>query len=176
MRIAMRRVLVLVPVFAATLTLSAQEPRLLEKDTFMEMEAVANPAISPDGSRVVFAREWIDQMKDQRRSNLWVARTDGSRVRELTTGAWRDSAPVWSPDGTRIAYMKDEFEKFTYADAATKGLYIYDLKTGKTRQHVNDKLLHLYTLNWSPDGKWFVATVHGGRSRSSARSPTRIPS
>src|SRR2546430_6582738 len=107
MRITMRRVLFLVPVFAATLTLSAQAPRLLDKDTFMEMEAVANPAISPDGSRVVFAREWIDQMKDQRRSNLWVARTDGSRVRELTTGAWRDSAPVWAPDGTRIAFLSD---------------------------------------------------------------------
>ena len=46
--------------------------------------------------------------------------------------------------------------------AATKGLFIYDLKTGKTRKHVNNKLHHLYTLNWSPDGKWFVATVHGG--------------
>ena len=58
--------------------------------------------------------------------------------------------------------MKGEFEKFTYSDVATKGLFIYDLKTGKTREHVNNKLHHLYTLNWSPDGKWFVATVHGG--------------
>ena len=30
--------------------------------------------------------------------------------------------------------MKGEFEKFTYSDAATKGLFIYDLKTGKTRR------------------------------------------
>ena len=41
--------------------------------------------------------------------------------------------------------MKGEFEKFTYSDAATKGLFIYDLKTGKTREHVNNKLHHLYT-------------------------------
>jgi hypothetical protein len=58
--------------------------------------------------------------------------------------------------------MKGEFEKFTYSDFATKGLFIYDLKSGKTREHVNNKLHHLYTLNWSPDGKWFMATVHGG--------------
>ena len=32
----------------------------------------------------------------------------------------------------KIAYMKGEFEKFTYSDFATKGLFIYDLKTGKT--------------------------------------------
>ena len=37
-----------------------------------------------------------------------------------------------------------------------------DVRTGQTREHVNPKLHHLYTLNWSPDGKWFVATVHGG--------------
>src|SRR5947209_2113380 len=62
----------------------------------------------------------------------------------------------------KIVYMKGEFEKFTYSDAATKGLFIYDLKTGKTQEHVNQKLYHLYTLNWSPEGNWFVATVHGG--------------
>jgi hypothetical protein len=70
--------------------------------------------------------------------------------------------PCWSPDGTRIAYTSGEFEKFTYFDAATKGLFIYDLETGRAREHVNPKLQHLYTLNWSPDGQWFVATVHGG--------------
>jgi len=149
MRIAMRRVLVLVSVFAATLTLSAQAPRLLDKDTFMEMEAVANPAISPDGSRIVFAREWIDQMKDQRRSNLWVARTDGSRVRELTTGAWRDSAPVWSPDGTRIAFLSDR-------DGTTQLQVIY-ADTGEIAQ-----LTHVQRapagLRWSPDGRRIAFT------------------
>ena len=62
----------------------------------------------------------------------------------------------------QIAYMKGEFDKFTYSDFATKGLFIYDLKTGQTREHVNKKLQHLYTLNWSQDGNWFVATVHAG--------------
>src|SRR5262249_46496335 len=60
------------------------------------------------------------------------------------------------------AYMKGEFTKFSYADGAGRGLFIYDLQTGKTREHVNKKLPHLYTLNWLPDGNWFVATVSGG--------------
>ena len=49
-----------------------------------------------------------------------------------------------------------------------RGLFIYDLKTGKTREHVNKKLNHLYTLNWTPDGKWFVATIHGALGFSHA--------
>src|SRR5438105_4048921 len=43
---------------------------------------------------------------------------------------------------------------------------IYDLKTGKTQEHPNKKLHHLYTLNWSPDGNWFIATVHAGMGYS----------
>jgi hypothetical protein len=115
------------------------------------------PKPSPDGSKICFVAD--EGKPDARVRNIYYMNSDGTgRVKVATNGR----EPCWSPDGTKIAYMKGEFEKFTFSDAATKGLFIYDLKTGKTRQHVNDKLLHLYTLNWSPDGKWFVATVHGG--------------
>ena len=65
----------------------------------MDMERVGAPAISPDGRQIVFTRAWIDKMKDQSRSNLWIVDSDGARVRELTSGSWRDSAPAWAPDG-----------------------------------------------------------------------------
>src|SRR3984893_16281583 len=115
------------------------------------------PKPSPDGSKICFV---ADEGKDDTRiRNIYYMNSDGSgRTRVAENGR----EPCWSPDGSKIAYMKGEFKKFTYSDFATKGLFIYDLKSGKTQEHVNTKLLHLYTLNWSPDGKWFVATVHGG--------------
>jgi Tol biopolymer transport system component len=115
------------------------------------------PKPSPDGTKICFLADegkGADKVR-----NVYYMNADGSgRVKVAANGR----EPCWSPDGTKIAYMKGEFEKFTYSDYATKGLFIYDLKTGKTREHVNDKLMHLYTLNWSADGKWFVATVHAG--------------
>lgn len=115
------------------------------------------PKPSPDGTKICFVAD--EGKGDTRIRNIYYMNSDGTgRVKIATNGR----EPCWSPDGTQIAYMKGEFEKFTFMDAATKGLFIYDLKTGKTREHVNNKLHHLYTLNWSPDGKWFVATVHGG--------------
>jgi Tol biopolymer transport system component len=115
------------------------------------------PKPSPDGSKICFV---ADEGKGASKvRNVYYMNSDGTGRTKVADNA---REPCWNPDGTAIAYMKGEFEKFTYSDFATKGLFIYDLKTAETRQHPNKKLLHLYTLNWSPDGKWFVATVHGG--------------
>ena len=38
----------------------------------MDMESVSNPAISPDGRQIVFTRSWVDKVKDERVSNLWI--------------------------------------------------------------------------------------------------------
>jgi TolB protein len=117
------------------------------------------PKPSPDGTKICFIADERKGEGDAKVRNVYYMNSDGSgRVKIADNGR----EPCWSPDGTQIAYLKGEFEKFTYSDFATKGLVIYDLKTGKTREHVNKKLHHLYTLNWSPDGKWFVATVHAG--------------
>ncbi len=40
----------------------SEEPgyRLLDEDTFLEMETVGSPNISPDGEQILFTRGWID--------------------------------------------------------------------------------------------------------------------
>jgi TolB protein len=115
------------------------------------------PKPSPDGSKIAFVAD--TGKADARLRSVYYMNSDGSnRVKVADHGREQ----CWSPDGKEIAYMKDEFENFSFHDGATKGLYIYNLQTGKTRQHPNKRIEHLYTLNWSPDKKWFVATVHGG--------------
>src|SRR5262245_54713591 len=121
------------------------------------------PKPSPDGSKICFV---ADEGKGEAKvRNLYYMNSDGSGRRKIAENA---REPCWSPDGTRIAYLGGEFKKLSYFDPATKGLFIYDLKTGKTREHVNKKLIHLFTLSWSPDNKWFVTTVHGGMGFSHA--------
>jgi dipeptidyl aminopeptidase/acylaminoacyl peptidase len=115
------------------------------------------PKPSPDGSKICFVAD--EGKGDAKVRNIYFMNSDGtSRVKIAANGR----EPCWNADGTQIAYLGGEFEKFSYFDAATRGLFLYDLKTGKTREHVNHNLRHLYTLNCSPDGKWFIATVHGG--------------
>lgn len=46
-----------------------------------DLEFASDPEISPDGSRVVFVRNFNDIMKDRKRSNLWIVNLDGSELR-----------------------------------------------------------------------------------------------
>ncbi|MBU4330519.1 MAG: S9 family peptidase [Acidobacteria bacterium] len=119
-------------------------PRYLTKDTFMEMESVGNPDISPDGKLILFTRTWVDQMSDRSVGNLWVTDVEGKRIRELTHGNWRDSSPVWSPCGKKIAFLSDR--------DGTNQIHVMWLDTREVAQ-----LTHLPDspsgLRWSPDGK-----------------------
>ena len=67
---------------------SAQESDIqrLSLDHYLDMESVSNPQISPDGSRVVYTRGWVDRVNDQRKSALWIMNADGSRNRQLLEG------------------------------------------------------------------------------------------
>jgi len=115
------------------------------------------PRVSPDGTKVCFS---VDEGEgDSKVRNVYCMNLDGSD-RKLVARNARQAC--WKSDGSAIAYLKGEFETFNYLDYATKGIYFYDVKTGKHRQHPNDKIHHLYNLCWSPDGEWFIATVHGG--------------
>ena len=62
-------------------------PKYLDKDTFFRMESISNPEISPDGSQIVFGRGFVDIMKDQAASNLWVIDVKGERLGSSPTAS-----------------------------------------------------------------------------------------
>ena len=115
------------------------------------------PKASPDGSRFCCLAD--EGVGPKRSRNLYVMNADGGGRKKIADNA---SDPCWSADGKQIAYLKGEFERFGLMDFETRGIFIYNLASGQTRQHPNKKIKHLYCLNWSADGKWFVAVIHGG--------------
>ncbi len=115
------------------------------------------PHVSPDAQKVSFV---VDGGAGAGKSrDVYYMNIDGSG-RTLVAKNARE--PCWSPDGTEIVYLKGEFETFNLKDYATKGIYIFNLKTGSHREHPNRGIHHLYNICWSPDRTWFLATVHGG--------------
>ena len=137
----------------ATATLGAQERKadtLLTVDKYLDFEQVAEPRVSPDGSQIIYTRRWVNKLEDKFESSLWIMNADGAKNRFLTTGG----SAVWSPDGTRIAYLTDGkpsgtqiFVRWMDAEGATS--QVTTLTDGPA------------DIRWSPDGKWigFSAVV-----------------
>ncbi len=115
------------------------------------------PHASPDGTRICFVCD--EGTGAQKVRNVYVMNIDGTDRLLVARNARQ---PCWKFDSTAVAYLKGEVEQFSYTDYATKGVWIYDLATRQHAEHPNKDLYHLYNLCWSPDGKWFVSTVHAG--------------
>ena len=98
-------------------------------DSYLEMESVGNPRISPDGGYILFTRGSVDKMNDRNQSNLMLMDLATERVRELTTGSFTVSSPNWSPDGTRIAFLSDR--------SGTNQIHMMWLDTRETVQLTN---------------------------------------
>ena len=102
----------------------------LELIDIFNMELVSDPQISPDGSRVIYVRNFKDVMTDRNLSNLWIINFDGSNNRPLTTGNQNDSYPRWSHDSKKIIF------KSNMADDKMK-LYMMWMDTKETAPLTN---------------------------------------
>ena len=68
------------------------------------------PALSPDGNQVAFAWDGGDKNNfDEVNKNfdIYVRLVDGGAALRLTTDPAPDRAPAWSPDGRRLAFLRD---------------------------------------------------------------------
>ncbi|MCG2586612.1 S9 family peptidase [Massilia sp. TS11] len=93
---------------AAGVAFGAQAaPRGLNIDDLVRLERVSSPAVSPDGSRVVFAVRSTDIEKDKGHTELWTLdlATPGAAPQQLTKGEANSSDPVWSPKGDAIYFL-----------------------------------------------------------------------
>lgn len=80
--------------------------RRLRIDDLGDLAVPSQPALAPDGSRVAYTLRTIDVAGDRNVDELWWVATDGGTPRRLTHGP-ADTTPVWAPDSTRVALVRD---------------------------------------------------------------------
>ena len=136
-------------VFISTLGLAlhavadAEKPVFSSSDVF-EREWADAPQISPDGREVLYLRRFNDIMTDRTLSHIWRVNIDGSGHEPLLASDQYYASPLWSPDGSRIAYMT--------AYEGRTSIHVQYLESGR------DALIGTFSespseLAWSPDGE-----------------------
>lgn len=163
-------------VFALAALAAAQQPGGLTVRQFITIERPGEPQVSPDGRWVVYTVTTTDLDGNRRRSDLWLAPSDGSaRPRRISSDSLGGRSARWAPEGRRIAYVSSR--------GGTPQIWIYDVAADRHRQ-----LTSLSTgadgAIWSPSGRLiaFVSDVYpecaddacnARRAEEEARRPSR---
>jgi dipeptidyl aminopeptidase/acylaminoacyl peptidase/CubicO group peptidase (beta-lactamase class C family) len=100
------------------------------------------PAVSPDGSRIAYVLRTIDLDADRVVRAIWQVGTHDGEPRRLTRGP-SDTAPAWSLDGRRIAFLRA-------ADGPAQ-LWLLPADGGEAEQ-LTTLPLGAGAPVWSPDG------------------------
>lgn len=97
------------------------------------------PAWSPDLSRLAY------QGCDERAGNcaVWLMQRGGVQPARLTTDA-SDTAPVWSPDGSQIAFISSRSGNWE--------IHLVDVATGRERRLTEHPAVDVAPA-WSPNGR-----------------------
>ena len=138
----------LIALLIMPLPLQADGKRMITEMDLFKFVWIADPQISPDGSRVVFVRVWINQKADRYDTALWIVPTTGGPPRQLTAGP-RDLSPRWSPDGKQLVFLRSAEKE---GKPQPPQLYLLSFEGGEARP-LTELSRGVSAAEWSPDGK-----------------------
>lgn len=131
-------------VSTASLT-AAQDKRPVRANDLYRLKTAADVALSPEASRLAYVVTQIDSADNAYYSHIWIANTDAATTRQLTRGKARDRRPVWSPDGSRIAFVSDRA-------GDRSQIYVIPADGGEARQ-LTELQRGAADPVWSPEGR-----------------------
>jgi dipeptidyl aminopeptidase/acylaminoacyl peptidase len=137
--------------FAAPAAAADGPSRAFEARDLFSLEAASDPQISPDGSKIAYARRSGDIMTDRMRSSIWLVDTKSGEQVPIAAGPGAHSQPRWSPDGRRLAYIST-------AEGGAAQLFVRWMGSGEAVR-ITGLPDTPSSIAWSPDGRQIAYTM-----------------
>ena len=132
-------------------------------------------SFAPDGNKFTFLR-WLPDQKDNF-SEIHISDKDGSNDQLLISTAEEAQAPVWSPDGTRIAWFQTEAGTTRIAlkvmEISSKKLTTVSAPAGIFWVNPGDAYT---TLAWLPDSRHLLAFYYKQHTDRAQIGVVTVPS
>jgi Tol biopolymer transport system component len=130
----------------------ASGPPAAQKRVVLSKEAgtKAYPAFAPDGQRVAYSARDGSKVEP---FHIYIRTVTADTPRQLTSGPGNDVGPVWSPDGTKIAFQRLEEGRTAYIVTGADGGN--EQRVAEFAAEV-DEAQPLPAVTWAPDGRSLV--------------------
>ena len=104
-------------------------------------------AWSPDGDTIILSANRLDDWEYQPlQSELWSIDVNTGAMQPLTDRVGPDAAPVYSPDGSKIAYLGYDDRKMGYHNS---NVYVMDTADGSTQALTDDLDRAVEGVQWA---------------------------
>ena len=98
-------------VFTSFPVFSQEKINKFTTQEFLTMRSLSSPRMSPDGTLIVYMFREKEKWDSRANNNLWIISTGGTKRFQLTNSDKNDWNPLWSPDGSKVAFLSNRSGK-----------------------------------------------------------------
>jgi len=125
--------------------LSIAQKRNLTPNDIYRIKSTGAGLVSPDGNWFVYTLTTTDSAKNNRNTDIWMMKWDGTENLQLTNSPDGEGNPQWSPDGKYISFTASR-------GGGSSQIYLLNRMGGEAIK-LTDVKGELGDYAWSPDSK-----------------------